>query len=379
MPSSCKFEFNKPRAIYYSGEITSGTITLTTSSDKNVRDVSIIFKGEGKVKWEESTTVSSGEGTTTQTTHYVSHEKYIDNSTLVHGDGTLPKGKHTYNFNIPLPLQCPTSLEGKFGHIRYEITLKINRYYRFDNIYKKPITIIKTIDLNLNPYFKIPVAVDTVGNLCCWPCSSGNIIYTLTVPFGAFAAGQTLKYTLHIKNNSMTDVISYYLQFIRKIVFTANSPSKRKRYSKDILISKIYKENCLRLTNRVIEGEMHIPSTPPTTSHYAIIYVSYIFKAVLQLSGCNSNMEIEIPIIIGTIPIWESLPISSQQQSEQITAREEIAECQETDDCLPTLYKDINLPTFEEATSGSAPFIDTDDDPRNRIVDFKPLYPMYKN
>lgn len=37
MPSTCRFDLNKPNATYFSGEVIAGTITLNTSSDKNVR------------------------------------------------------------------------------------------------------------------------------------------------------------------------------------------------------------------------------------------------------------------------------------------------------------------------------------------------------
>ncbi|KAM7361426.1 arrestin domain-containing protein 3-like [Cochliomyia hominivorax] len=387
MPSSCIFELNKPQAIYFSGETISGRIILNTTNDKNVRDVSIIILGEGKVKWEESSSSTNSDGSSSSsTTYYKSHEIYVNNSTSVHGDGVLPLGKHTYTFNIPLPLECPTSIEGKYGHIRYEIILKINRYYRFDNIYKKPITIIKNIDLNLNPNLKQPVCDETVKTVGIKPFSSGKIFCTLKAPFGAFAPGQLLKYALHIKNQSKSDIEGYFVEFKKKITFTANSPSKSKRSTKDILASKSCRQNCLRLTNRVIEGEIYIPSTPPSTLPNDIIYVEYKLKVILQLSGLSSNMELKIPIIIGTIPIMVNKPNYQymtnrcQQQAISTTVENTAPTAPGSEEILPPNYDDLFSvpPTFEEATSSSAPFIDTDIEPQNRIEGFKPLYPMYK-
>lgn len=103
--------------------------------------------GEGRVKWSET----QSRGNTTDTIFYRNYELYINNKTLVHGNGILSAGQYNWNFNILLPVECPTSVEGKYGNIRYEIILKINRYYRFDNVYKKRVNVIKNIDLNLNP------------------------------------------------------------------------------------------------------------------------------------------------------------------------------------------------------------------------------------
>lgn len=113
-------------------------------------DVSIIFQGEANVKWIATSTISNN-----HRIQFKAHQVYIRNCTNVYGDGILPPGRHIFSFNIPLPMECPTSLEGKYGNVRYEIILKINRYFRSDNVYKKPLTIIKMIDLNLYRSYKV--------------------------------------------------------------------------------------------------------------------------------------------------------------------------------------------------------------------------------
>ena len=109
--------------------------------------MNIIFLGESKVKWEES-------GDTSSTT-FRAHKLYIENKTMVHGEGILPAGTHTYNFNITLPTECPTSIEGKYGRVRYEIILNVNRLLGYDNIFKQQITVLQPVDLNLNPSYKV--------------------------------------------------------------------------------------------------------------------------------------------------------------------------------------------------------------------------------
>lgn len=74
---------------------------------------------------------------------------------MVRGDGVLPAGTHTYEFNIPLPLSCPTSCEGKYGHTRYALWVIIDRPLRFDNEFSRPLTVLRTVDLNLNPVYKV--------------------------------------------------------------------------------------------------------------------------------------------------------------------------------------------------------------------------------
>lgn len=156
-------------------------------------------------------------------------------------------------------------------------------------------------------FFKqLPVAMEIMKSLCCWPCSSGKMLITLKIPFGAYAAGQMIKYYLDIKNQSMTDIESHGVELCKKITFTAKSPRTTKRKTKDVLTSVSSREKCLRLTNRIIEGSIYVPTTPPSTNHYDILFVEYKLRAILYLSGCNSNAEITVPLIIGTVPIRES-------------------------------------------------------------------------
>lgn len=126
---------------------------------------------------------------------------------------------------------------------------------------------------------------------------------------------------MHINNQSNSDTYGYFIEFTRKVIFTAKTPSHRERSTKDILVNRGFDEKCLRLTNRIIEGEFCIPSIPPSTHRSSIIFIDYKLKVVLQVSGCSSNMELEVPIIIGTIPIRESLipPQDEERPRPQIT------------------------------------------------------------
>ncbi|KAM7361056.1 arrestin domain-containing protein 3-like isoform 2-T2 [Cochliomyia hominivorax] len=382
MPSSCEFEFNKNQPIYYSGEIICGTITLITSSDKRVRDIRIIFRGEGKVHWTDTERRRKSDGTyVNETIHFRSNETYVDNDTKVVGEGTLPPGTHTYTFQIILPIQCPTSCEESYGNIRYELILKINRAFQFDNKFSKPLTVIRTQDLNLNPVYKVPIVSEEIFSSCCFSCTSGKINTTFTIPFGAYAIGQNVKYSLYIQNQSMDDINGYTVKFIREITFTATSPHHDTRDDKLTLYKKYYDTKCLRLTTRSFSGGFIIPSTPPSTEDRTIIRVRYFVKLFLEMSGCNFDKEIRVPIFIGTVALRESLLATEGCENFPIqnftpTAPELPLE-DKMDKDLPPAYKELGPPTFEEATSSRAPFIDSDKDAYNRHIGFRPLYPSY--
>lgn len=68
---------------------------------------------------------------------------------------SLPAGTYIYKFEADLPKTCPTSFNGEFGQIRYEVVLTIDRAWKYDNIFKEPFTVIHDIDLNSNLVYKV--------------------------------------------------------------------------------------------------------------------------------------------------------------------------------------------------------------------------------
>lgn len=68
----------------------------------------------------------------------------------------LKPGTYQYPFENELQASLPSSFIGKFGHIRYRVCVVHDSESRwFDKEFEKPFTIIKTVDLNLDPIFRV--------------------------------------------------------------------------------------------------------------------------------------------------------------------------------------------------------------------------------
>ncbi|XP_013118360.2 arrestin domain-containing protein 17 [Stomoxys calcitrans] len=384
MPSSCEFELNNPIAVYYSGETITGNVVLQTTSEKNIRSIRIRFLGEAKVSWQESERHKNSDGEyETRTVNFRGNEVYIDNSTMVRGAGKLPPGTYTFPFNITLPLSCPTSCEGKYGHIRYALWLIVERPHAFDNEFNRPLTVLRTADLNLDPEHKLPIQVEEMDSIGCWPCNSGNVSYIVRVPFGAYAPGQTLRYSLLIQNQSMSDISGYEVEFNENITFTAQLPRRKTRDTSSTLASQVHEDKCLRLSNREFHGELVLPSLPPDTEDDGIIDVSHTLEFELEVDGCHSNKSVSIPIYIGTVPITESLvaeqtatvPLGTRYGNITPSAPLLLDSDEESD--KPPAYADFKPPSFEEAIRSQSPFKDPDANEHTPDIGFMPMYPVY--
>ncbi|XP_037825326.1 arrestin domain-containing protein 1-like isoform X5 [Lucilia sericata] len=305
-------------------------------------DICITFYGEAKVSWKKT----RRQGKVNHTIHYKSNELYIDNTTTVHGEGTLPAGIHTYNFQIALPFECPTSCEGRFGHIRYTLTLKLTRPYRFNNIFNKVLTVVKPQDLNFSPVLRIPIETEDNFNSCLWFCSKGSINVKLSIPFGSYAIGQIAKYSVHIQNQSMIDINGYTIYFISKVTFTAHEPKHKTRDDETSVYEKSYDVKCLRLTTRIFDGTFPIGPTTPSTPGESIIKVQYLLKVTLNMAGCNKDKSILIPIFIGTIPMRENvIPLENDPLIVPTAPALTLNEQRSND--LPPSYQDLDPPSRE--------------------------------
>ncbi|KAH8280918.1 hypothetical protein KR054_004485 [Drosophila jambulina] len=378
MPSTCLFELDRPEPIYYSGETINGRAVLTTTSEKNVNEVYILFEGEAKVRWDERKTRTQNGKTHHYTEYYRGKQTYLNTKTTVFGAGTLPPGTHTYTFCIPLPLECPSSVVQKYGKICYEISVIIDRQWNFNNVFKQPLTVLQTYNLNMSPQLLMPLVREDIKYFCCWPCSSGPVLSTLTIPFGGYAPGQKIHFNLEIDNQSTGyDLDGIDVRLKQTYKFRAQTPHYKEREKEVTLNQSCQGEQVLRLSKKIINGSLAIPPVPPSSRNDGgIITVSYRVILSICMGECHVDTDFDIPMVIGTIPLAQSAE-NPEHAAEWIPQTPDTPAGAASD--LPPSYDNCKPPTFEEATSSDDRFIDIDVDEHNRTDDFVPRYPMYTN
>lgn len=67
----------------------------------------------------------------------------------------LLAGTYKYNFECMLPSDLPSSVEGKIGSIRYFVRVIIDNTMWVHEVFKKSLNIIKPLDLNDDPVFRV--------------------------------------------------------------------------------------------------------------------------------------------------------------------------------------------------------------------------------
>ena len=70
----------------------------------------------------------------------------------MHGDTVEhPAGRHSYNFEMEIPVTAPSSfeyVEGEYGFVRYLVTATIDRPWKINRAVEEAFTVIRPLDLN---------------------------------------------------------------------------------------------------------------------------------------------------------------------------------------------------------------------------------------
>lgn len=170
MPTTCNIEFeDNPIKVVYAGQLLRGTVELTLTNPKNVCGVYVRIYGFASVQWKEGRRERTGQEDyinermyfvgerSGKVYHMMSNEYTIFNEHSIHlsGEVQLMPGTHKYTFQCQLPNELPTSAEGRYGHVRYNVRVVIDRPMWPDKKFKVPFTVIKAINLSEFPSLRV--------------------------------------------------------------------------------------------------------------------------------------------------------------------------------------------------------------------------------
>lgn len=120
--------------------------------------------------------------------------------------------------------------------------------------------------------------------------------------------GQQIHYTLEIDNQSKSyNVDGVHIFLIQTYEFMSKKPSRKIKKQNEIRYQEFLDERVQSLSKRRINASLLIPPVPPTSPTQGIIKVSYRIAMSIKTNDCNKHPKTEIPIIIGTIPLDQSV------------------------------------------------------------------------
>jgi hypothetical protein len=209
----------------------------------------------------------------------------------------LKSGTHKYKFSCQLPEQIPNTTELKYGNIEYFVEAVLEVPYKLDKEVRTPF-FVDCDDLNFCQGLQEPVKHVELRNFSPYE----SLCATVMLPCSGFVAYQNVPITIFYENNSNAKILRTKITLVQSIEYKNKKWSKAKS-EKNVLFEN-YVEGVNERIQKSVTSELRIPDVVISNTKYCeIISVIYTLEVDPLLSGTNENMKIEIPIIIGKIPM----------------------------------------------------------------------------
>ncbi len=284
------------------GTNVSGQVVVNLEEPMKMKNLSVTLEGQAYCRW------SDGNGGPRYTREQLIKLKsfLFGNPPGSNGEEDIsvhPEGRFSYPFLFTVPHDLPSSVETRLGHIWYCLEAKIKKpTWKSDHITpSKLVKIVKQIDTNNPIYLTQTGGSDAKEIGCCFP--SGVLSINASLPRWAFCIGEKVHPNVEVVNESKTD-----MPFIkaRIVKFEEIHGSHKIIKTNQTLISQIVGPG-------VPQGQvgtfaqhqfLEIPASEeviPSISNCQILKVYY--KVVVKVDvPCGFDLDISIPIVIGTIP-----------------------------------------------------------------------------
>ncbi|CAH2087686.1 unnamed protein product [Euphydryas editha] len=291
---------------YYSGQTIRGNLIFQQDTVKTFRGLYVKFKGFCKVHWTTRETRRVNGRNVSRTKSHYSYEKYVSVKMYLvgteSGDHALQPGNYNYSFTFQLPINCPSSFEGAYGHVRYQIKAVIDKSFKFDQEKKVAIRVMNPLDLNMNPYCRVPMVMDFDANYYCCCFKSGSTNTVANIPVSGFCPGQKFPIKVSCTNKGTVKVDHVKFRILKHVDFIAtHHPGIRS--IEDILV-EVRKGPIPGNTTCNWTVEMLVPALDVyNLSGCNYIFLTYKLEVVVSPSGCHRDSNESREIIIGTVPL----------------------------------------------------------------------------
>ncbi|XP_046677845.1 arrestin domain-containing protein 17-like isoform X1 [Homalodisca vitripennis] len=302
---------DSPTGAYYAGTNVTGKLQFTLDKPKKIRAIIIQFLGVAKTSWSETESVRRNDGNTgNETVTFTATEEYFSNKyNLAGGPNSeieIPPGDHVYPFSTTLPPLLPSSFEGEHGNIRYTVRATLDRPWKFDQNCEKVFTVVTPVDLNYNVKAKEPVKLELEKYFCCCWCKSGPLAVVINMPYSGFVPGQNIPVTLEVDNASNVRVDNVIVKLEKVLKWKAREPKNKEREDK-VEIVKLTLDAVEPNGSQCYTQQLAVPVMPPCNlDQCSIINCSYTLQVTAAVSGCHSNLYGEVPIFLGTVPVYQT-------------------------------------------------------------------------
>ncbi|XP_028672512.1 arrestin domain-containing protein 2 isoform X2 [Erpetoichthys calabaricus] len=286
-------------AVFRRGEPLTGEVVLELARPIRVRSLSVTVRGDATVHWLENRSV----GMNIVYNDYSDSDNYFKKRRhLIREDNNEPKvlqaGRHEFPFSFQLPEDTlVTSFEGKHGSIRYAVKVKLHRPWCTVKKIKQEFTVIEPIDIN-TPALLAPQAGAKEKMARLLYRNIGQVSLTAKIDRKGYTPGEMIPIFAEFYNSTYRSVVPK--AFITQTqTFIARGTMKQKKS----VVATLNGDTIGAKKRDTWHGRaIKIPPVGPSILQCRIIRVEYNLRVCVHVPG-TSKLSLELPLVIGTIPL----------------------------------------------------------------------------
>ena len=330
--------------VYFAGSNIEGKVVLELAEQKKVQGISIMLSAKAYVHYTKHESEGTGSDRESYTVYYADTQNIFNDVIIpLWGDGRtsqqIAAGKYEFPFKFQLPsdMVLPTSFESKHGYIRYSLTSRMQRPWKFDHVATRAITVNEVIDINTTRLLA-PLSNSNEKTVCCLCCASGPISLAVTIDRAGYCPGESIAISVMTENYSSRKITAIRATLKRTVVYHGkyqrhtvsglgrhhdhhghhhghhHSHNRHHHFHgiRDLAESKIIQ----RIQGPGIEAGgtsnwnnelLPIPAVVPTISNSCrILSLSYTLTVTLDIPNAI-DLHVTIPLTIGNVPFKGSV------------------------------------------------------------------------
>lgn len=335
-------QLESSQLVYYPEQNVSGRVVLGFKEPTEVQRLLLTFRGEGFTSWTEK----DGRGDNCHLREFTERKYFVSESRCLLGSARstdenqvhVPAVVRSHEFSFRLPSNSPSSFEGTFGHIRYELEATLESPSKEEEPLKtkRIFTVNEIIDANCEEYTK-DVSREYSPNPSCLSFATVPVQFYINLKRRCYCPGESILINAYVENHSKRDLKSVTAYLTQITTYRVNLREKTKVINKDIVTltgPSIPKGKTFEWNNE----PMGIVATEPTIANCSVISVQYVLRVIVGVS-IVTNPTVQLPIIIGTIPSVGYDQVANDKTS-PIT---DFEGCEEYSPLLPSKFGHSNM------------------------------------
>ncbi|XP_062404267.1 arrestin domain-containing protein 4-like isoform X1 [Sardina pilchardus] len=311
---------NEERSVYCAGKTVSGHVLVEVSAVTNIKCIKLEVSGLAQVCWNEGlqqkALLSSSR---TPLSHTVKEEIECLSIAQIICEPTagseewicLSAGRHVFPFQFELPTRpLVSSFSGKYGSVRYWMTAVLQRPPHHSTTVTRDFTVVGHVDVN-SPHLLCPVSKNFEKMIGAWIFTSGPVSLQVDIERKGYCNGESIPIYAEIENCSSRLIVP------KAVIYqTQTYLSGGKTRSCRQVMASVRGNHLASGSSDIWNGKpLKIPPVSPSILNSSIIRVEYSLAVIIQIPGAR-KLEVELPVVIGTVPYYgigsRSSSVSSQ-------------------------------------------------------------------